>query len=190
MLIINLIDKDRVQGHEDFGDARAVWRARLFLFIGFSFMAGGLAGSVVRSPPLEKRIVQVRGSLHWHTLVDRPRAQVHPPTLRRAVYLLWICQRIPERRPYALCYRSMGFPKRQHGIRVYAFYLTCLWLLYCYLLHGGGGRYMYQWMCYLANVGLHNKRTFFLNAVPHYCALNGKRDSVRPSWKYTTGSGW
>ncbi|KAI0659961.1 UPF0220-domain-containing protein [Cubamyces menziesii] len=46
MLIINLIDKDRVQGHEDFGDARAVWRARLFLFIGFSFMAGGLAGSV------------------------------------------------------------------------------------------------------------------------------------------------
>ena len=26
----------------------AVWRARLFLFIGFAFMAGGLAGSVVR----------------------------------------------------------------------------------------------------------------------------------------------
>ena len=48
MLVINLIDKDRVQGHEDFGDARAVWRARLFLFIGFALMAGGLAGSVVR----------------------------------------------------------------------------------------------------------------------------------------------
>lgn len=48
MLIINLIDKDRVQGNEDFGDSRAVWRARLFLFIGFAFMAGGLAGSVVR----------------------------------------------------------------------------------------------------------------------------------------------
>ena len=48
MIVINLIDKDRVQGHEDFGDARAVWRARLLLFIGFALMAGGLAGSVVR----------------------------------------------------------------------------------------------------------------------------------------------
>ncbi|TDL25329.1 UPF0220-domain-containing protein [Rickenella mellea] len=45
MLIVNLIDKDRIKG-EDYGDSRAVWRARLFLFIGFAFMAGGLAGSV------------------------------------------------------------------------------------------------------------------------------------------------
>jgi len=36
-----------VRGDERFGDSRAVWRARLFLFqIGFTFMAGGLAGSV------------------------------------------------------------------------------------------------------------------------------------------------
>lgn len=48
MLIINLIDKDRVRGEEGYGDAGAVWRARLILFIGFAFMAGGLAGSVVR----------------------------------------------------------------------------------------------------------------------------------------------
>ncbi|KAI0715934.1 UPF0220-domain-containing protein [Cerioporus squamosus] len=46
MIVINLIDKDRVQGNEGFGDAHAVWRARLFLFIGFALMAGGLAGSV------------------------------------------------------------------------------------------------------------------------------------------------
>ncbi|OJA13553.1 hypothetical protein AZE42_08222 [Rhizopogon vesiculosus] len=45
MLIINLIDKDRIRG-DDYGDSSAVWRARLFLFIGFAFMAGGLAGSV------------------------------------------------------------------------------------------------------------------------------------------------
>jgi len=45
-LVINLIDKDRIRGDEGFGDSRAVWRARLFLFIGFAFMAGGLAGSV------------------------------------------------------------------------------------------------------------------------------------------------
>jgi hypothetical protein len=48
MLIVNLIDKDRIKGDEGFsGDSRAVWRARLFLFLGFAFMAGGLAGSVV-----------------------------------------------------------------------------------------------------------------------------------------------
>ncbi|KAI0063829.1 UPF0220-domain-containing protein [Artomyces pyxidatus] len=46
MLVINLIDKDRVRGDEGFGDSRAVWRARLFLFVGFALMAGGLAGSV------------------------------------------------------------------------------------------------------------------------------------------------
>ncbi|KAJ3506864.1 hypothetical protein NLJ89_g6631 [Agrocybe chaxingu] len=45
-LVINLIDKDRVRGEDGFGDARAVWRARLILFIGFALMAGGLAGSV------------------------------------------------------------------------------------------------------------------------------------------------
>jgi Uncharacterised protein family (UPF0220) len=46
-LVINLIDKDRIRGDQAFGDSTAVWRARLFLFIGFAFMAGGLAGSVV-----------------------------------------------------------------------------------------------------------------------------------------------
>jgi hypothetical protein len=47
-LLINLIDKDRIRGEDELGDSRAVWRARLFLFIGFALMAGGLAGSVVR----------------------------------------------------------------------------------------------------------------------------------------------
>ena len=46
MLIINLIDKDRIRG-DDYGSPEAVWRARLFLFVGFALMAGGLAGSVV-----------------------------------------------------------------------------------------------------------------------------------------------
>lgn len=45
-LVINLIDKDRIRGDEGLGDSRAVWRARLILFIGFALMAGGLAGSV------------------------------------------------------------------------------------------------------------------------------------------------
>ncbi|KAI9569813.1 hypothetical protein HD554DRAFT_2204247 [Boletus coccyginus] len=45
MFIINIIDKDRIRG-DDYGSAEAVWRARLFLFVGFALMAGGLAGSV------------------------------------------------------------------------------------------------------------------------------------------------
>ncbi|KAL5536639.1 VPS68 [Sanghuangporus sanghuang] len=46
-LIVNMIDKDRIKGEEAYADPRAVWRARLILFIGFALMAGGLAGSVV-----------------------------------------------------------------------------------------------------------------------------------------------
>ncbi len=47
--VINMIDKDRIRGEEGFSsDSRAVWTARLVLFIGFALMAGGLAGSVVR----------------------------------------------------------------------------------------------------------------------------------------------
>ena len=48
MLVVNMIDKERIKG-DDYGDPRAVWRARLILFIGFALMAGGLAGSVVCS---------------------------------------------------------------------------------------------------------------------------------------------
>ena len=46
-LTVNMIDKDRIKGEEAYADPRAVWRARLILFIGFALMAGGLAGSVV-----------------------------------------------------------------------------------------------------------------------------------------------
>ena len=43
-----MIDKERLVGEGAFGgDPGLVWRARLFLFVGFAFMAGGLAGSVV-----------------------------------------------------------------------------------------------------------------------------------------------
>ena len=48
ILIVNLIDKDRIREEEGFSDSHAAWRARLFLFVGFALMAGGLAGSMVR----------------------------------------------------------------------------------------------------------------------------------------------
>ncbi|ORX60436.1 UPF0220-domain-containing protein [Hesseltinella vesiculosa] len=44
MIVINLIDKETLRG-TDYDD-RVPWRARLFLFFGFAFMAGGFAGSV------------------------------------------------------------------------------------------------------------------------------------------------
>jgi len=52
MIIVNLIDKQKLQGEGDDGawegswGGGVTWRARLFLFLGFALMAGGLAGSV------------------------------------------------------------------------------------------------------------------------------------------------
>ncbi|KAI9282781.1 hypothetical protein BY458DRAFT_497350, partial [Sporodiniella umbellata] len=44
MIIVNLIDKEALRG--DGYDDSMSWRARLFLFLGFTLMAGGVSGSV------------------------------------------------------------------------------------------------------------------------------------------------
>ncbi|KAG2205774.1 uncharacterized protein EV154DRAFT_504311 [Mucor mucedo] len=44
MIIVNLIDKETLKGNGY--DEEFTWRARLFLFLGFAMMAGGLSGSV------------------------------------------------------------------------------------------------------------------------------------------------
>ncbi|KIJ25472.1 hypothetical protein M422DRAFT_193437 [Sphaerobolus stellatus SS14] len=47
LLVVNLINKEHLLSGDGYGQDQAiVWRARLFLFIGFALMAGGLAGSV------------------------------------------------------------------------------------------------------------------------------------------------
>ncbi|KAF9136781.1 hypothetical protein BGX30_010863 [Mortierella sp. GBA39] len=51
MIIINLIDKGALRGDSfsfssSGGGTSVAWKARVFLFVGFAFMAGGLAGSV------------------------------------------------------------------------------------------------------------------------------------------------
>lgn len=53
MAIVNLIDKkhllsDTSEGFSFSGDEGVVWKARLWLFMGFALLAGGLAGSIVR----------------------------------------------------------------------------------------------------------------------------------------------
>ena len=117
MIVINLIDKDRVQGNEDFGDSRAVWRARLFLFIGFALMAGGLAGSVVSgraSVCFNLFGVFLVGTLHYSG--GRSYEDVAPP-------------RLPDRGPCALArslkalLRAMG--PLWHSNLSYTFSLAC-----------------------------------------------------------------
>jgi len=51
MLVINLIDKGALRGDSfsfssSGGGTSVAWKARVFLFVGFAFMAGGLAGSI------------------------------------------------------------------------------------------------------------------------------------------------
>lgn len=53
LLVVNLVNKAHLRGDGDSSaysssESSVVWKARLFLFLGFAFMAGGLAGSVVR----------------------------------------------------------------------------------------------------------------------------------------------
>ncbi|KAF8521334.1 UPF0220-domain-containing protein [Gautieria morchelliformis] len=61
LLIVNMINKENLKGAgsaASFGeDGGVIWRARLFLFMGFALMAGGLAGSV--SVLVLKYIVQL-----------------------------------------------------------------------------------------------------------------------------------
>ncbi|ORE12040.1 UPF0220-domain-containing protein [Rhizopus microsporus var. microsporus] len=46
MIVINLIDKNHLQGEDTmYVDHSLIWKARLFLFLGFALIAGGLAGS-------------------------------------------------------------------------------------------------------------------------------------------------
>ncbi|GJJ78125.1 hypothetical protein EMPS_10484 [Entomortierella parvispora] len=50
MIVINCIDKAALRGDSfsfsSGGGTSVAWKARVFLFVGFAFMAGGLAGSV------------------------------------------------------------------------------------------------------------------------------------------------
>jgi hypothetical protein len=113
MLVVNLIDKDRVRGEDGFGDSSAIWRARLFLFISFALMAGGLAGSVVSVsqgislkpsylPPRVQNVFLTRVPFLNLFSPVRLDPQVHPKQLPRDVQLLWLLQRFAEHRADAL----------------------------------------------------------------------------------------
>lgn len=59
--------EQQLKGDDEGGDwqgaswgGSVAWRARLFLFVGFALLAGGLAGSIVSSLPPRRRFVQTR----------------------------------------------------------------------------------------------------------------------------------
>jgi hypothetical protein len=107
LLVVNIIDKERLVGEGAFGqDPSVVWRARLFLFVGFALMAGGLAGSVVRTP----LTANFRFRLTRSYSLEYLGTEVHPSTLRGEIRLLRLCERITERRPDALGHRPLACP--------------------------------------------------------------------------------
>jgi TRAP-type mannitol/chloroaromatic compound transport system permease small subunit len=58
MLVINSIEKSRLQADSfSYSGGGVAWKARFVLFLGFALLAGGLAGSVVRSLFLPRWII-------------------------------------------------------------------------------------------------------------------------------------
>ena len=122
MAVVNMIDKDRVRGEEGFGDSRAVWRARLFLFIGFALMAGGLAGSVVRLAKyasFELLLMVVRC-----ISADGSGAQIRPARVRGAVHLLRLRQCLAECRAHAVRGGTLDIAERRQRVRVQFVHMT------------------------------------------------------------------
>lgn len=116
MLVVNLIDKDRIRGDEGFGDSRAVWRARLFLFIGFALMAGGLAGSIVR--PLPPPLFLNFNLSNMRLIAVDSGVEIRPPRLSGAVHLLRLRQRLAERRHDVIGRRPLDRTEWQQRVRV------------------------------------------------------------------------
>lgn len=47
MLVINSIEKSRLLNNDSFGSSSTTWQARVILFVGFSLLAVGFAGSFI-----------------------------------------------------------------------------------------------------------------------------------------------
>jgi hypothetical protein len=112
MLVVNLIDKDRIRSNEGFEDGRAVWRARLFLFVGFVFMSCGLVGSIVRTLGL----FSIKS--YTYSFIDSLDSQVRHARLSRTIHILRLRQRSTERGYHALHHHSLGCTEYQRRVRV------------------------------------------------------------------------
>ena len=108
-----------MRGDEGFGDSSAVWRARLFLFVGFALMAGGLAGSVVC--PTVPVCALLLTPL---PITGLTRAQIRHGRISGPVPVLRLRERRTERVVDALRSSPLDRPKREQRVRVQSFDLS------------------------------------------------------------------
>lgn len=96
MLIVNSINKEQLRDDgSSFGGglSSTAWRARLILFLGFALMAGGLAGSVVRSFSFCAEYYNPMICVHLcSSSIESFGPEIYRSTLRRSIPLLRVRQ--------------------------------------------------------------------------------------------------
>ncbi|KAG0792916.1 hypothetical protein G6F16_005541 [Rhizopus arrhizus] len=99
MIVINLIDKNRLQGEAySYSGTGLIWKARLFLFLGFALIAGGLAGSCCVL--IVKYIVQMGSSQPYINYGISGVAQ--NALIMLSTVVLWVAQSTVEEYEYTL----------------------------------------------------------------------------------------
>ena len=91
MLVINSIEKTRLSADSySYSGTGVAWKARLVLFLGFALMAGGLAGSVVNTRPIQKTVYAIEMLIRL--CPGRIGPEIHRPRLSLPNIVLRCCQ--------------------------------------------------------------------------------------------------
>ncbi|ORZ01621.1 hypothetical protein BCR43DRAFT_487227 [Syncephalastrum racemosum] len=99
MIVINLIDKSRLHGDAyEYSGSSLVWKARLFLFLGFALIAGGFAGSFC---VLIIKYIVYFGSAQPYTYYGAA-GVVQSGMIMISTVMLWIAQNSQEEYEYNL----------------------------------------------------------------------------------------
>ncbi|KAI8093254.1 uncharacterized protein BX664DRAFT_294878 [Halteromyces radiatus] len=97
MIVINLIDKSRLQGEAfTYSASDLVWKARLFLFLGFALLGFGFAGSC--SVMIIKYIVRHDGQDIYYGVAG----VVQCSLIMLSTVVLWVAQGTQEEYEYNL----------------------------------------------------------------------------------------
>lgn len=101
MAVINLVEKNRLNGGaafgSEYGGMNDTWQAKIVLFMGFAFLSGGLAGSIV--------ILVLRYVLHHHTwpvLGMGVENVVSAVCVMTSCLVLWVAQNVEDDYSYSL----------------------------------------------------------------------------------------
>ncbi|KAI7900719.1 uncharacterized protein BX663DRAFT_516285 [Cokeromyces recurvatus] len=99
MIVINLIDKNRLQDDTvSYGDLNLIWKARLFLFLGFSLIAGGFAGSCCVL--IIKYIIQLESAQPYINYGIA--GVVQNSLIMLSTFVLWVAQNTQQEYEYDL----------------------------------------------------------------------------------------